>query len=119
MEELHLGIIETRFAEIIWQNAPMTLRELVKKCEEELQWKRTTTYTVLTKLCNRGFFKSEKRIVTVLISQEEYNAIQSEHFVNETFKGSFSAFVAAFTSRKALSEEEMQELRNIVESFEE
>ena len=107
MEELKLGMVEARFADIVWANAPMSTRELVKLCEKELNWKRTTTYTVLKKLCDRGIFLTEDSLVSVLISREDFYAMQSERFVEETFDGSLPAFIAAFASRKSLSKSEI------------
>ena len=95
--EIKLGLVETRFADIIWQNEPLLLRKLVAMCAKELNWKRTTTYTVLKKLCDRGIFVTKDRVVTALISKDEFYAIQSEQFVDDNFEGSLPAFVAAFT----------------------
>ena len=92
MGNTKLGVIETHFAEIIWKHEPLSSRELVELCEEELSWKKSTTYTVLKKLCDRGIFQNNKGTVTSQISREEYYAVQSEEFVNETFKGSLPAF---------------------------
>ena len=105
MEDFRLGMVEAHFADIVWANQPMTTKELVRLCEEELKWKRTTTYTVLKKLCDRGLFKTEQSIVTALVSRDEFYAIQSEKFVDETFNGSFPAFFNAFSSRKKLTSE--------------
>lgn len=117
METIKLGLVESRFAEIVWNNAPITTKELVEKCGEELNWKRTTTYTVLKKLCERGIFKTENSVVTSLISKDEFYAIQSEKFVDETFKGSLPAFIAAFSSRKAISAEELEEIRRMIDTI--
>ena len=117
MEEMKLGVVESRFADIIWENQPISTKELVKICENELNWKRTTTYTVLKKLCDRGIFYTENSIVTAILSKEEFQAIQSENFVGETFDGSLPAFIAAFTSRKRLSEKEIEEIRKMIDSF--
>ena len=117
MEEMKLGVVESRFADIIWENQPISTKELVKICENELNWKRTTTYTVLKKLCDRGIFNTENSIVTAILSKEEFQAIQSENFVGETFDGSLPAFIAAFTSRKRLSEKEIEEIRKMIDSF--
>lgn len=119
MENARLGAVEARFADIIWQNEPLTTRELVNLCEKELNWKRTTTYTVLKKLCERGIFLTENSKVTALVSREEFYAIQSEKFVEDTFDGSLPAFLAAFTARKALTDEEVNELRRMVKEYEE
>lgn len=117
MAEIKLGMVEARFADIIWENEPLTTKELVAFCEKELNWKRTTTYTVLKKLCERGIFKTENSIVTSLISKDEFYAIQSENFVDETFAGSLPAFVAAFTSRKKPSKKEIEEIKRMIDKF--
>lgn len=117
MSETRLGLVEARFADIVWSNAPLTTRELVALCEKELNWKRTTTYTVLNKFCLRKIFASENRRVTVLIPKEKFRAMQTEEFLQENFQGSLPAFVAAFTSRKKLSREEYDSLKALVESY--
>lgn len=116
---MNLGTVESRFADIIWQNEPLSTSDLVKICEIELEWKRTTTYTVLKRLSDRGIFKNNGGIVTSLISRDEFYSMQSEKFVDETFSGSLPAFLAAFTSRKALSKDEIAEIRNLINSYEE
>lgn len=117
MEELRLGAVEARFADIVWANAPITTKELVALCEKELAWKRTTTYTVLKKLCERGLFKTEQSVVSVLITRDDFYAMQSEKFVEDTFGGSLPAFIAAFSSRKKPSEQELAEIRRMIEEF--
>lgn len=115
--ELQLGIIEARFAGIIWDHEPVTTKELVALCREELNWKRTTTYTVLKKLCDRGIFVTKDSVVTSRISRDEFYAIRSEQFVAEHFEGSLPAFLAAFTTRKAPTREELAELQKLIDSF--
>lgn len=117
MDEIRLGVIESRFADIIWQNEPIASGELVKMCEKELCWKKSTTYTVLKKLCERGIFKNEKGTVTSLMSKDEFSSLQSEKFVDDNFGGSLPAFFAAFTKRKNLTKEEVDELRQMVDNF--
>lgn len=117
MSKIKLGVIESIFADIIWENAPLTTRQLVNLCEEKLEWKRTTTYTVLKKLCERGIFSMENRMVDVLISKEEFHAIKSEEFVKENFQSSLPAFIAAFTTRQKLTNEELDEIRNMMDSM--
>ena len=119
MNEIKLGMVEARFADIVWENEPLTTKELVTVCEKELNWKRTTTYTVLKKLCERGIFKTENSIVTSLISKNEFYAIQSEKFVDETFAGSLPAFIAAFSSRKKPTAKELEAIKKMIDSFEE
>ncbi len=112
-----LGAVESRFADIIWDSEPVATSALIARCAQELGWKRTTTYTVLKKLCDKGLFQVQDREVTALVSREAYYAMQSEQFVDETFHGSLPAFIAAFTSRKALSEEEIAEIRRMIDAF--
>lgn len=115
--ETHLGTIESRFADIVWQNAPLTTRELVNICAKELNWKRTTTYTVLKKLCLRGIFDMQNSTVSVLVSKDEFLAMHSENFVQQNFQGSLPAFIAAFTSRQNLSEQELSELKKLINTI--
>lgn len=117
MKNVYLATMETKFADIVWANAPITSSELVRICGEELNWARTTTYTVLKKVCSRGIFKLEKKMVTVLIPKDEFYAIQSENFVNKDFSGSLPAFLAAFTSRRKLSEKDISEIRKMLDSY--
>ena len=115
--DVKLGLVEARFADIIWQNAPLNTKELVALCEKELNWKRTTTYTVLKKLCDRGIFETRESVITVKLSREEFHAIQSERFVKENFQGSLPAFIAAFTAQNTPSREELTELKKLIDSF--
>ncbi len=114
MAEYKLGEIEMRFADIIWENEPLASGELVKLCEKALNWKKSTTYTILRRVCDRELFQNQDGIVTSLVSKEEFFAGQSEQFVEETFHGSLPKFLAAFTRRKKLSEEEINELKKII-----
>lgn len=115
MNELKMGVIESRFADIIWQNEPVPSTELVRLAARELSWKKSTTYTVLKRLCERGIFQNENGTVTSRISRKDFYAVQSERFVEETFDGSLPAFLAAFTTRKKLSEEEIEQLRRLID----
>ena len=117
MEEIKLGMVEAHFADIGWKNAPVSTKALVELCSRELEWKRTTTYTVLKKLCERGIFKTENSTVTVLISKNEFHAMQGEKFVDVAFGGSLPAFIAAFASRKKLSEGELDEIRRMIDTY--
>lgn len=116
MGEIKLGVVESRFADIIWENEPMTSRELVEKAKEELSWNKSTTYTILRRLCERGIFQNENGTVTSLISKKEFYAVQSEQFVDETFEGSLPAFIAAFTQRKKLSKKEIDEIQAMIDA---
>ncbi|MBQ2973277.1 MAG: BlaI/MecI/CopY family transcriptional regulator [Clostridia bacterium] len=117
MDETKLGAVESRFADIIWQNEPLTSGELVKLCEKELEWKKSTTYTVLKKLCEKGIFQNSGGTVTSLVSKQDFYAVQSEKFIDETFEGSLPAFFAAFTKRKKLSTEEISQIRRMIDSY--
>ena len=117
MAEFKLGEIETIFADIIWDNEPLSSRRLAELAQERLDWKRTTTYTILKRLCDRELFQNEGGTVTSLVSREEFYARQSEIFVEETFHGSLPAFLAAFGSRKKLSDSEIDELQKVIDSM--
>ena len=119
MGHLTLAEGELRFAELIWEREPIPSGELGRLCEEAFGWKKSTTYTVLKKLCSRGFFKNEQSIVTALISREEYEAIQSEAFVQDTFGGSLPRFLTAFMSRQKLSDRQIEELRKLIDDYRE
>ncbi|MBQ7319849.1 MAG: BlaI/MecI/CopY family transcriptional regulator [Clostridia bacterium] len=119
MSDIQMGAVETRFAEIIWKWEPISAAALAKHAEQQLSWKKTTSYTVLKRLCDKGIFKNEGGIVSSLIPREEFYALQSERFVAETFDGSLPAFLAAFTARKALTDEEIACLRRMIEDHKE
>lgn len=119
MNELKLGVVDSRFADIVWKNAPLSTAELVKKCGEELSWKRTTTYSVLKKFCDNNIFKLENSVVSVLVTKEELHSRQSEKFVEEVFDGSLPAFIAAFTSKKRLTKEEVASIQRMIDSAKE
>lgn len=118
MPEYRLGEVEMQFATLIWEREPIASGELVKLCEEKLNWKKSTTYTCLKRLCAKGIFRNEDGVVTSIFSREEFVAKQSEQFVEETFDGSLPGFVAAFCSRKKLSREEIEELKKIIGEYE-
>ena len=119
MADLQMGVVESRFADIIWHNEPISSSELAKKSEAELKWKKTTSFTVLKRLCDKGIFQNNKGTVTSVISRAEFYSMQSEKFVEETFNGSLPAFLTAFTARKDLTQEEVEQLRKIVAEYEE
>jgi len=113
--DITLGNIEARFADMLWEREPLTTSEIVRLAAKEFDWKRTTTYTVLKRLSEKGLFKNDNGTVTSLISRDEFYAGQSEKFVNETFNGSLQMFLAAFTSRKKLTKEEINEIKKMIE----
>ena len=117
MEDYRLGVVETRFAELIWSHEPLTSGELVKLCAKELEWKKSTTYTVLKKLCDRGIFQNQDGLVTSVLSQKEFQSRQSRRFVEDTFSGSLPAFIAAFAEGGELSDRELLEIRRMIDSY--
>ena len=119
MKDIQLGEIEARFADIIWSSEPISSTALVKVSEAELGWKKSTTYTVLRRLCDKGIFQNEGGTVTSLISKDEFCAIQSERVVNDVFGGSLPAFLAAFSGRVKLKGETIEELKRMIDEFKE
>lgn len=117
MEELKLAEIESKFAELVWQNEPISSGELVQLCEKELNWKKSTTYTVLRRLCQRGILQNEDTRVTSKIKKKEYMAMCSEQFVEDTFDGSLPQFIASFMSRKKLSKKQIEQIQNLIDEY--
>lgn len=117
MSDLKMGTAEARFADIIWEKEPITSGQLAKIGAETFNWKKTTSHTVLKRLCERGLFQNVGGTVTSLISREDYYARHSEAYVEETFGGSLPAFLAAFGTRKKLSDKEIEELQQVIESM--
>ena len=115
MAEIQLGAVEARFADIIWEREPVTSTELIKLAAAKLTWKRTTTHTVLRRLCDKGLFQNNNGVVTSLLSRQEFYALHSKKYVDETFAGSLPAFLAAFTSEKKLTAEEITEIRALID----
>ena len=106
---------EYRFCLILWKNEPINSTKLAKICKEELGWSRTTTYTVIRRLSDRGVVKNENATVTSLVSKEEVQASEMDEMMEKTFEGSLPAFIAAFAKRQKLSEDEIREIRRIIE----
>lgn len=116
-QEYRLAETEARFAELIWQKEPISSPELVKLCEKEFNWKKSTTYTVLKKLCDRGIFQNEKAEVTSLISKEEFYSYKSRKFVEDSFGGSIPRFLTAFMGGKKLTEKQAEEIKQLIDDF--
>lgn len=114
MPEYKLGAMEAKFAQLMWDNEPISSGNLVKLCEKELGWKKSTTYTMLRRLCERGIFANENGTVRSCMSKEELGTLQSEKIINENFGGSLPQFLAAFTSRNRLSQKDIQELADLI-----
>ncbi len=119
MSDYQMGVVESRFADLIWEQEPISTTELVKQCEEILKWKKSTTYTVLKRLCDKGIFRNEKGMVFSRISRSDFYSRKSELFVEESFQGSLPAFLAAFTAHKHLTPEDVAELRRMIAECEE
>lgn len=119
MDQFKLGEMEQKFADIIWEHEPVSSRELTELCSEAFAWKRTTTYTMLKRLCNRLIFENQKGRVVALMSKEDFSVAQGKAFLKETFKGSLPLFFSAFTSRNPLSDTEISELQKLIEAHKE
>ncbi|MCR5608490.1 MAG: BlaI/MecI/CopY family transcriptional regulator [Lachnospiraceae bacterium] len=119
MQNVTLGVVESQFADIIWENEPISSSELVKIAEEKFSWKRTTTHTVIKRLCEKELFENTKGIVTSLVSRDDFYSMSSKQFVNESFNGHLPAFIAAFTKGKRLSPEEAEDIRKLIDDAEE
>ena len=119
MEQYKLGEMEQQFAELIWKHEPVNSRTLTELCAEAFNWKRTTTYTMLRRLCDRGLFQNINGMVTALMSEADFRAGQGEQFLKETFDGSLPQFFAAFTRRNKLSKKEMYEIQRLIDEHKE
>ena len=114
-----LAKTETKFADLIWEHEPIESPELVKIAECEMRWKKSTTYTVLKKLCDKNIFKNENAVVTALIKKDEFYANQSRQYVEETFGGSLPKFIAAFVSSEKLGNDQAEELKRLIDEYKE
>lgn len=117
MGTVQLAETEYEFAEIVWKMGAISSGDLVQECEKTLHWKKSTTYTVLRRLCDKGVLKNENAVVTPVLSKEEYDALQTERFVDENFSGSLPRFLAAFMSRKRLSEKQIAEIQRMIDEY--
>ena len=111
--KIHEG--EYRFCLIMWEHAPVTAAQLARLCQEQLGWKRTTTYTVIKRLGERGVLKNEDGVVTALVSKDEAQAYEIDELVEKKFEGSLPAFIAAFTKRQNLSSDELDEVQQMID----
>lgn len=110
---------EERLAEILWKHVPMTSAELVKICGEEMDWKKSTTYTMLKKLEQKGVFVNEKGMIRAVYTKEEWQAQESRRFVKDSFGGSLPKFLTAFAKGKGLTQKEVEEMKKLIETYEE
>lgn len=115
MIDTHLGQVESAFADIVWAHAPLSTAELVKRCAAVLGWKRTTTYTVLKKFCDKHIFQLQNSTVTALLTREEFYGMKSKTFVDEAFHGSLTAMISAFTTVQEMSAEEVEEIKQMID----
>ena len=119
MAEIQLGVIEARYADMIWEREPVTSSELVKLTAEAYHWKRTTAHNVLRRLCDKGLFQNANGTVTARVSRQQFYARQSKQFAEDTFDGSLPAFIAAFTKNSRLTAVEAAEIRRMIDEAEE
>ena len=119
MAEMRMGTAEAKFADIIWENEPISSGDLAKLGNKEFEWKKTTSFTVLKRLCERGLFQNQNGTVTSLVSREEFYARHSDQYVEETFGGSLPAFLTAFGKKNKLSDKEIDEIQMIIDSMRE
>lgn len=119
MEELRLCNSDFRFMNIVWDHAPVGSGELVRLCSEQLGWKKSTTYTEIKRLCEKGFLKNEKAVVEPLVTRAEVQASESDAFVERTFGGSLPGFLTAFLGKKRLSGEEAERLKRLIDEYRE
>ena len=117
--EIRLGVIEARYADMIWEHEPVTSSTLVKMTAVEFNWKRTTAHNVLRRLIDKGLFKNENGLVTSVISREDFYSKQSRQYVEDVFAGSLPAFIAAFTQNSKLTQEEIEAIRKMIDDAEE
>lgn len=110
---------EYRFCLILWEHEPIKSSELVKLCKEQLDWKPTTTYTVIKRLSERGILKNENTIVSALVTKDEVQAAEIDELVDKKFEGSIPAFIAAFTKHKSISKDEIEEVQRMIDRFRE
>lgn len=119
MELYKLGEMEEKFAELIWENVPIRSGELTKLCEDAFSWKRTTTYTMLKRLCDRGLFINENGLVRACMSREDFKSIRGEQFLKENFEDSLPLFVASFARKRKLRKDEVLMLKKMIDEYEE
>lgn len=117
VRDMEIGEVQERFANLVWDHEPIPSGQLVKLCEQELNWKKPTTYTVLRKLCEKGLFRNEDGLVSAVLTREQFASRRSKQFVDNAFHGSLPAFVAAFTAQKGLSAQEAEEIQQMIDKF--
>lgn len=119
MKSIHFSNSEYAFAEIVWDNEPIHTRELVKICAERFEWKSTTTYTILRRLCDKSILKTDASIVTSLLKREDFQRYSSQKIVSDLFAGSLPDFIVAFTGNSGLSDSQIEELEKLLDTYRE
>lgn len=117
MDIYKLGEMEKRLADLIWANAPLTSKKLTELCADTFDWKRTTTYTMLKRLCDRGLFANDSGSIVVIMTKEDFNLGQSQQFINETFDGSLPMFLTLFSKNNAMKKEDIDRLQRLIDSY--
>lgn len=115
MDNYRLCDSEYRFMTIVWENVPINSGDLVKLCLERLGWKKSTTYTVIKRLCERGFIKSDNAVITSIIPREKVQLEETEFFVDRTFNGSISDLVAAFLGNRKITQREAEKIKKLID----
>ncbi len=115
MDDLKLCDSDHRFMSVVWDNEPVGSGQLVRLCQDKLGWKKSTTYTVLRKLCDRGFLKNEGSVVSALVPREQVEVFESGYVVDRAFGGSLPAFIAAFTRGRKLTDQEADEIQRLID----
>ena len=118
MTDMTMGAVESRFASLIWNNEPITAAELARLADRELKWKKTTAYTALKRLCEKGIFRNDGGTVTSVLTREEYQTRQSRRFLDENWGGSIPSFLAAFTKPGRLSRKDLEDIRKMLDDYE-
>jgi len=119
MADYRLAEVESRFADLIWENAPIHSPKLAAMAADVMKWKKSTTYTVLKKLCDRGLFKNEYALVTALMTRDEFYANQSVKYVDDTYDGSLPRFIASFVSGRKLTDTQADEIQQLIDEYRE
>ena len=117
--EYNMAEGESKLAELVWEHEPVPSMELVRLCEQELEWKKSTTFTVLKKLCNKGILQNQNSVVTSLVPREEFVREKSRRFVEDTFGGSLPGFFAAFMGKEKLNSKQIEELKQMIDNYKE
>jgi predicted transcriptional regulator len=119
MRNYKLADTESKFADLIWDNAPISSGDLVKLSEDVMQWKKSTTYTILKRLCDRGIFKNEYAMITAVLTRDEFYATQSVKYVDDTYGGSLPKFITSFVSGRTLTDKQADEIQRLIDQYRE